>query len=96
LRTGNSGATGTVQSAVFQATAQNGAPGATFLWEFVSNLDGFVFVNPTSSSSQRVSKTAIFNGAQYTCTFRCKITDGQGNVSYTPTCTMTAQFDTFA
>lgn len=67
-----------------------------FLWEFVDNTDGFAFVNPTGASSQRLSKTAIFNGAQYSATFRCRITDAQGNISYTPTCTFTAQFDTFA
>lgn len=95
---GNQGSIGTATSnEIFQAGATNGVPGYSYLWEFVSNPDAMTFVNPTSSSSQRIRKIAEFNGsATYVSTFRCKVTDSAGNVSYTPTCTFTANFESNA
>lgn len=86
----------TATSAVFQASYTGGAPGAvTYAWEFVSNPDAMTFLNPLGSSSQRVVSSFVPAGIVETATFRCKITDAQGNISYTETATFSVEREGF-
>ena len=81
-----------VVSEVFSAGYTGGNPGAVaFLWQFVSNTVGATFYNPTTATSQRVRMpVAPYLGPEF-CSFRCRLTDSLGAISYSETAIFEAE-----
>lgn len=68
-------------------TVYNAVPTATYLWEHVSG-DTATVNNPTSSSTTFTRSVSVLPGEFFTRSgiYRCKVTDGAGQVAYGPMC----------
>lgn len=76
----------TVTSGTCTASGSGGTGSYTYEWEYVGG-DVLEFVNPTNSPTQ-AWRAYIPNQAQFTGTYRCKISDGISTV-YTNNVTVT-------
>ncbi len=75
-----------MNSNTFQATYTGGSGGVVYNWQDLSAPTGgtATFQNPVNASSQILRLSGVLPNATKTATARCRLTDSQGNISYTP------------
>lgn len=84
-------------SGTYQASFTGGSGGVTYNWQNLSTDAGLAtFQNPVNSSSQIIRLSGISVGTMGTATARCRLTDSQGNISYTDYVTFIYTNESFA
>ena len=76
---------GTIKStSAVTATASGGVGALTYSWEYVSGDTGITTMSPTSATTRWNDGTFSLSAI-----YRCKVTDSQGHVGYSPNVTVT-------
>lgn len=86
-RSGNRAGPGTCTSDVATATPVGGTAPYAYVWSFVSGDD--IIINSPTAQSTTFSHDTIFPADDYFADFNCTVTDANGAIAVTNTCSVT-------